>query len=518
MTSRQWINWAVAGWSVLLLATLFRMFYAGTFLLVPDEAYYWQWSRHPAAGYYDHPPMIAWCIRLSTLLLGHNETAVRMPAVAALGVASAYLLAIARRWFAPRVVGYTALLSQGILGLNAAGLIATPDSPQMAAWAGAVYHLARAYENGTLTQWLLGGAWFGIGLLSKYTMVLLPPLIFAWGLFHADHRRRLATAGPWIGLAVGVLLFTPVVWWNAHNNWYTFRHVAYKGGVDRAAVLRFDTLLEFIGAQAALLTPVVFVMLLVIWFRPLSRLERNRCWVPAYLFFTSFPVVGAFLLLSLHTRVEGNWAASGYLTAAVICAYYAVQARKSPARTRAERFLKRLWPWAVGSAALLSALLLLQLYYPLVPLPAGMDRLTKETGGWDRLARRAYLALTAMPNPDRTFVFGMNYQTASQLAFYMPGRPETRAVNRWKRPNAYDTWHADADVLGWDAVGIGRASAKDLARLRLIFASVAPPERMDIYARPAAAEPAASYFLYRATGFKGGLHWQPADKGDVRAF
>src|SRR5262249_32795159 len=34
-----------------------------------DEAYYWMWSRWPAPSSYDHPPMVAYLIRLGTLLL-----------------------------------------------------------------------------------------------------------------------------------------------------------------------------------------------------------------------------------------------------------------------------------------------------------------------------------------------------------------------------------------------------------------------------------------------------------------
>ena len=58
-----------------------------------------------------------------------------------------------------------------------------------------------------------------------------------------------------------------------------------------------------------------------------------------------------------------------------------------------------------------------------------------------------------MPAPERTFIFGLRYQTASEMAFYTPGKPHTVSINRWKRPNVYDYWWTDADLLGWDAVG-----------------------------------------------------------------
>jgi len=52
---------------------------AGALLpLSADEAYYWLWSRHLAAGYFDHPPAIAYVIRAGTLLFGSVPFGVRL--------------------------------------------------------------------------------------------------------------------------------------------------------------------------------------------------------------------------------------------------------------------------------------------------------------------------------------------------------------------------------------------------------------------------------------------------------
>ena len=67
----------------LIVYTLFKLFYL-TILKVPlsfDESYYWDWSRHPAFGYYSKPPMIAWIIFFSTKLFGNTEFGVRFPAL-----------------------------------------------------------------------------------------------------------------------------------------------------------------------------------------------------------------------------------------------------------------------------------------------------------------------------------------------------------------------------------------------------------------------------------------------------
>ena len=58
--------------------------------LAPDEAHYWDWSRHLDWSYYSKGPLVAWLIRascelfgpLSLELTGSLAAAVRLPAVA----------------------------------------------------------------------------------------------------------------------------------------------------------------------------------------------------------------------------------------------------------------------------------------------------------------------------------------------------------------------------------------------------------------------------------------------------
>ena len=62
---------------VLLAAAILRFWRLGASALVPDEAYYWLWSRHLAPGYYDHPAGVAFLIRASALVAGESEAGLR---------------------------------------------------------------------------------------------------------------------------------------------------------------------------------------------------------------------------------------------------------------------------------------------------------------------------------------------------------------------------------------------------------------------------------------------------------
>src|SRR5579863_5002850 len=99
------VKWAVAGLGGL---TVIRLIVAAVTPLVPDEAYYWVWSHALAAGYLDHPPMVALWIRAGTLLAGANAIGVRLlgPFAAALG--SVLVYDTAEQLFPGRSAGLTA--------------------------------------------------------------------------------------------------------------------------------------------------------------------------------------------------------------------------------------------------------------------------------------------------------------------------------------------------------------------------------------------------------------------------
>jgi len=56
--------------ALIVIASIVRLALAATVPLLPDETYYWEWSRHLAAAYFDHPPAIALLIRAGTTVFG----------------------------------------------------------------------------------------------------------------------------------------------------------------------------------------------------------------------------------------------------------------------------------------------------------------------------------------------------------------------------------------------------------------------------------------------------------------
>src|SRR5262249_35192197 len=74
-----WLGLTAIRWAIfaLLILTLHRLWFATRIELVPDEAYYWLWSKHLAASYRDKGPAIAWVIALGTWLFGDTVFGIR---------------------------------------------------------------------------------------------------------------------------------------------------------------------------------------------------------------------------------------------------------------------------------------------------------------------------------------------------------------------------------------------------------------------------------------------------------
>ncbi|HEY0283518.1 MAG TPA: glycosyltransferase family 39 protein, partial [Rhizomicrobium sp.] len=155
---------------------------AGALLpLSADEAYYWLWSRHLAAGYFDHPPSVAFVIRAGTELFGATPFGVRIGSI---------LLSFAASWFVWRTgailgrdekVGALACLFFNLTPMISVEMLAaTPDAPSIATAAVFFWGLAKVSETKDGRWWLMAGAAAGLGLLSKYSAFFLGLGTLVW--------------------------------------------------------------------------------------------------------------------------------------------------------------------------------------------------------------------------------------------------------------------------------------------------------------------------------------------------
>ncbi|MCH8180722.1 MAG: glycosyltransferase family 39 protein [Proteobacteria bacterium] len=264
--------WKLLAFAVVLLA--YRIWLVGQsgISLFFDEAQYWDWSRHLAWGYYSKPPMIAGLIWLSTHLFGNGIVGVKLVTMLLYPLTALLMAGFARALW-PTSSGVRTGIVAGALFLTlpmvgAMGLFASTDAPLLLCWTAASWMLWRAQVTNRMPYWVGLGLACGLGLMSKYTMAAFS-LTALWTLW-AVHgpRRGLLRPGPWVSIALALLVLSPNLWWNAHNGFPTLQHTAElttqsgrNGGLLSA--------LEFATGQMLMLGPVLVVV--AVWLAWRSR-------------------------------------------------------------------------------------------------------------------------------------------------------------------------------------------------------------------------------------------------------
>jgi 4-amino-4-deoxy-L-arabinose transferase-like glycosyltransferase len=418
-------------WIIIVAVLLaWRIAMAAILPLSADEAYYLLWSHHLQAGYFDHPPVIAFLIRAGTLLLGDTPLGVRLMGLP---------LSLLATWFVWRTAAmllkeegkaaWAALLFNLTLMANVELLVATPDMPSIVTVAAFLWALAKVQTSGPMPGlatrdadagaasafaptrtapgewWLAAGAAAGLSLLSKYSMLFVGLGTAVWLLADARGRTWLKTPWPWAGGVLALAVFAPNLMWQARHGWMTF---AFQFGRMDHGALTWRYLAEFAGAQLGLATPLLLVLAAMGWW------QARRPGGDGFPLFVIVAVTSLYFLQhALHDRVQGNWPCFLYPALAVLAA---------DAVGRAPR-------WLSLSAAVLAGVMLLALY-----LQAAVGIVPLKRDPVARLLARDFPAAAkslADSVPDGA-VLTSDYETTALLRYYQPRLPVIQINEPWR--------------------------------------------------------------------------------------
>jgi 4-amino-4-deoxy-L-arabinose transferase-like glycosyltransferase len=417
--ARAWI-------AALAALTLIRLAVAYALPLSPDEAYYWVWSRALAPGYLDHPPMVALWIRAGTWLAGDGAFGIRLLGPLAIALGSVLLADAGERLFPGRRAGLVAAaLLNATLLLGVGAVTMTPDTPLLFFWVAALWALARLLRDGH-GAWLLAfGLFGGLALDSKYTAVFLGLGVLLWLLIVPTARAWLRTPYPWLAALIAAAGFAPVVVWNASHDWVSFvRQGGRTGAWDPARAVQF--LGELIGGQIGLATPLIFVILAGGVAMAVRRTWRGRDPAWTLLAALTVPPLLVFLQHALGDRVQGNWPAILYPSAALA------------GGGLTGRFWQRLRVPAVALGGAITIVVYAQATVGLVSLSPRVDPTALRLAGWPTLARE--VAAIAREQGAR-FVAADDYGIAAELAQTLP--PDLAVIGAEERWRLFDLPPAD---------------------------------------------------------------------------
>jgi 4-amino-4-deoxy-L-arabinose transferase-like glycosyltransferase len=299
---------------VLAVTTGMRIYalFENPFGLYFDEAQYWSWSRALEWGYFTKPPLIAWVISATTALAGTDaEWAVRLGAPLAHAVTASALYLLGRTMYGAWAGFWTGLGWLMLPGVFLSSNLISTDALLLPLWAIALLALWRLMNTRALHWALILGLALGVGVLAKYAMLyfVLCAACAAWWL--PPVREALDKGRGLLAGFIALALITPNVVWNIQNGFATARHTAANARFDAGDMFNFDELFEFIGGQAVVLGPLIFVVLVWLgwraWRRSTGLSDQDK-------FLLAF-IIPPFLFVSLIaflSRANANWAAVAY--------------------------------------------------------------------------------------------------------------------------------------------------------------------------------------------------------------
>lgn len=366
--------------------------------LAHDEAYYWLFSQNLDWGYFDHPPMTAWLIYLTEWLGGE------------LGVRLSYVLCMQATAFVmsrmvPKQNQTLVWLGINVFPLLAyAGVFAIPDGPLVFFSALWLWQLQRSLNNDNYQNAALLGLITALLFYSKYhgvlfivgTIIVLPNLLL---------RPTL-----WLAAFVGLVLFSPHIWWQWTHDFATFRyHFLDRPGVP-------------FGIQQPLYYLLIQLLLPGIFLAPLIwkqfYLQRSTNSFERALKGVTWFVIVFFFISTFNKKLEANWTVAAGIPLLLFISM-------GDFFKQNEKWIKRL------GAASLFAILISRLIMVAPPKWHGVER-GHELHGWKNWAK------TVDHQTQGCKLAANSYQIASKLSFYL--NKEVPSFNVKSRLNQFEFW------------------------------------------------------------------------------
>ncbi|HEY3819082.1 MAG TPA: glycosyltransferase family 39 protein [Polyangiaceae bacterium] len=446
------------------VATLIRLVCVAPLPMSNGEAYYASWSRFLDWSYYDHPPLVAWMVRATTVF-GSSPAAVRLGPVLAAGAFGLLFYRLAERLFRPRAAFFALVLVTALPVFLASSFVLNPEAPLAPLWVGFLCVLEGMRKRDGWYRPLLAGLLLGLAFLAKYTAILLVPAVILYVASSAPTRRWLRRPSFYAGGAVALLVTLPVLFWNQARGWPSVRlhlverasaalPVAGENRINQLVAVssssgggHLEALLRVLVGQLMSYSPLLAPLLVMALVRAVRRARRDD----RDLFVTAFSWPVLIPLLIAMTRfqdAEQHWTMMAMVPAVLAAGHYADEAWSRSKRLRTVAFA------GIGLSA---ALFLLANVHArstallrLIPASHYDPRadMINELIGWDEV--RASVTRAGSAAPGNVVVASNHYSLCGRLMFEMGDSPPVYCPSA--RRSAFDYFDrrdppADATVI-----------------------------------------------------------------------
>lgn len=442
------------------LLTAVRTLTAASLPVLAGEAYYWNWGQHPAAGYFDHPPMVAFIGKIFFSWVLGSELALRSGALilGALTIFAVY--GFARSLFPQGTTAWRSTLLFGITPIFAGlGIVFQPDNALILFMVLTWWLFWRAIEKeSNLALWFAAGVVAGLALLSKFHAWVLVPPVWLFLAFSPPHRKLLARPGPWIALTTSLAVLSPNLVWNAQRGWLNYAYQLRRSDITES-MFEWENIFHFFAGPFALLSPLVGIIIFWSIWRGIQTYRAGRDPRVLYLLLAGVPLILVLGLLSVGVTISAHWPATGYIPLMILAVFLLESSPKLGAG-----FQRWMFRTAAAMTVLLHVAPLLlfaipdDVAYPLLPDLANSNRLKREIVGVREIGDHVRKIRDEMNEEHPTVIMAKNWHLTSMLGFYARLPQEVFALEEYDAHN-YQIWMKERGGLeGVNAVVVIKKS------------------------------------------------------------
>ena len=387
---------------LILLASLFilNLVQSSFTELIYDEAYYWYYSQNLDWGYFDHPPMVAFLIKISSFLF-EGELGVRfMSCLLSIGTYLFVWLSIDNPKKKDYVVIFFLLLFSSTL-LNAYGFLTLPDTPLLFFTALFLWLYKLFLDKPSYLLALAIGIVMAALMYSKYHAVLVILFVLLSNLKLFREPRA------WFAVGIALLCYVPHFIWLFEHDFVSIKYHIYERPNQAYSFTKF-TLGYFVNLVA------IFGLLFFWVYQALVKTKTTDLFVKA-LKYLSYGVILFFFLSSFNRRVQTQWIIIISIPMAILTFNYILENANS-----------RKWVYRLGLASFVIMLYARAwlVYQPLFPL-------SFETHGNTVWVNELKEKSEGVP-----IVFENSYRRPSMYTFYS-GKPSYALNNHMYRKSQY---------------------------------------------------------------------------------
>lgn len=442
--------------------------------LFTEEAQYWLWSRNLAWHYYSKPPLIAVFNWVSTSIFGVNELGVRINAIL-LGIGTSWIVFKFTEYLyhSSKVAFWASVLMMSMPSWILFSTFHLTDSELIFFWILSMYLVFRGIREKIKKWWILAGLAAALGLMAKSIMIVIGPFILIY-LF-LTRQFTIQKKNFLLFLFIGAIGFLPGLIWNWQNDFSTYKHLAFLGGVAGESpnfdfLLWISRFLEYWGGQIAIFSIFLFPVLLA----SIYSLSKNPSKDEMFLILPALLSWLGFAGITLFARVEANWPIFAYTTLPVFLSKWIFD--------QSEKWLK-LRNWGVALGVGLPLFLIIPDFSPIEKMDSlkTAEKVSfRRLIGYKQIASRVAFLRDSLEMRD-ALVISESYHMASQLAFYLPEHPKTYTINMGSRRNQFDLWEGLERQKGKNHDGIFVSWHKPTPEQVLTFDSLIYEEKLKVY-------------------------------------